>query len=69
MVILKLLCSHIFCNECIKTWLSKHVTCPVCKVDLEEEQKRISIAETDQDYVPIGSPTHNGPQESLEEIE
>lgn len=69
MVILKLLCSHIFCNECIKTWLSKHVTCPVCKVDLEEEKKRISIAETDQDYVPIGSPTHNGPQESLEEIE
>lgn len=31
-----LACGHIYCDECIKTWLGKHKTCPVCKVDLED---------------------------------
>ena len=31
-----LACNHIYCNDCIKTWLSNHKTCPVCKVDLED---------------------------------
>jgi E3 ubiquitin-protein ligase RNF115/126 len=31
-----LACGHIYCDECIKTWLSRHKTCPVCKVDLED---------------------------------
>lgn len=26
-------CNHTFCHDCIKTWLSEHKTCPVCKVD------------------------------------
>jgi len=29
-------CRHIFCNICITTWLEKHKTCPVCKIELTE---------------------------------
>ena len=29
---IKLNCQHIFCNECIKTWLSKQSNaCPICR--------------------------------------
>lgn len=31
-----LACSHIYCDECIKTWLSKNKKCPVCMIDLED---------------------------------
>lgn len=27
----KLACRHIFCTVCIKKWLEKHNTCPMCK--------------------------------------
>lgn len=30
------ICKHKFCNTCISTWLSKHKTCPICKIDLSE---------------------------------
>jgi hypothetical protein len=29
-------CKHLFCSECITTWLSDHKTCPICKIDLED---------------------------------
>lgn len=32
----KLLCNHVYCDDCITTWLSKNKTCPVCRKDLEE---------------------------------
>ena len=35
----ELLCKHAFCHGCISKWLSSHTTCPICKVDLEEEQQ------------------------------
>lgn len=30
------LCNHVFCDDCIKPWLEKHKTCPLCKQDLTE---------------------------------
>lgn len=32
----KIKCSHIFCEECILKWLSKHKKCPCCQIDLED---------------------------------
>lgn len=32
----KLNCNHVYCDNCITTWLSKNKTCPVCRKDLEE---------------------------------
>lgn len=28
-------CEHRFCGACIETWLGRHKTCPVCKVDVQ----------------------------------
>lgn len=27
-------CSHYFCDDCIRRWLSEHKTCPICIRDL-----------------------------------
>jgi hypothetical protein len=29
-----LICNHTFHNKCIKKWLSKNKTCPLCRLDL-----------------------------------
>lgn len=31
-----LACGHMYCDGCIKQWLSAHKKCPVCMVDLED---------------------------------
>jgi hypothetical protein len=28
-------CEHRFCGACIETWLERHKTCPVCKVEVQ----------------------------------
>jgi hypothetical protein len=33
----KTLCNHFYCSACLKQWLDKHKTCPVCLTDLEEK--------------------------------
>lgn len=37
-----LICSHTFCDNCIKIWLSKHKKCPVCNIDLQDKLNEIS---------------------------
>lgn len=32
-----LICDHAFHNKCIKKWLSKNKTCPVCRLDLSSD--------------------------------
>ena len=32
----KLRCSHVYCDSCIQTWLTKHKKCPCCQKDLED---------------------------------
>jgi SNF2 family DNA or RNA helicase len=27
-------CGHLFCNQCIKSWLTKKTICPLCKINL-----------------------------------
>ncbi|KAL3102857.1 hypothetical protein niasHT_015067 [Heterodera trifolii] len=34
---IKLKCSHIFCTECIRTWLDREVTCPICRAVVTRE--------------------------------
>lgn len=31
-----LACGHVYCEACIRQWLSSHKKCPVCMVDLED---------------------------------
>lgn len=33
---LKTLCSHLFCKQCLTTWLSSNKKCPICVSDLME---------------------------------
>lgn len=33
-------CSHRFCRSCIKPWLSKHHTCPVCRYEFPVEDRK-----------------------------
>lgn len=33
----KLSCGHIFCDECIATWLDKEHTCPMCRATVAQE--------------------------------
>lgn len=39
----KLPCDHKFCKPCLTTWLSKSVTCPVCRHNYTELEFRLSM--------------------------
>lgn len=39
----KLICNHIFCDECINTWLQKSKKCPCCLINLEDEIKKKNL--------------------------
>jgi len=34
---IKLCCGHVFCQPCIKDWVAKSATCPMCRIDLKVE--------------------------------
>ena len=29
-------CNHLFCKECLKTWLSQSVQCPSCRMQIKQ---------------------------------
>jgi hypothetical protein len=35
--LVKLPCSHIYHDECISSWCSNHIRCPLCNANLETE--------------------------------
>uniref|UniRef100_A0A914CDT0 RING-type domain-containing protein n=1 Tax=Acrobeloides nanus TaxID=290746 RepID=A0A914CDT0_9BILA len=43
---IKLKCGHIFCSECIRTWLDKEVTCPVCRAVVTKEDNSFKNGST-----------------------
>ena len=30
-------CKHQFCKECITTWYKRHISCPLCRVNIENK--------------------------------
>ena len=36
--VIKLPCSHMFCEACLKPWLKQNSTCPTCKFNLKPEE-------------------------------
>ncbi|KAF8354014.1 hypothetical protein PRIPAC_95637, partial [Pristionchus pacificus] len=43
---IKLLCNHIFCEECAEKWLDEKHTCPMCRAQVEEQDSRFFNAAT-----------------------
>jgi len=35
-------CGHIFCNSCIRSWLERHNTCPVCRESMGAQSRQAS---------------------------
>ena len=46
-------CNHMFCEGCLKPWLLKNSTCPICKFELKpnnQENEEEEEAEDNQEY-------------------
>ncbi|TMS37009.1 hypothetical protein L596_004040 [Steinernema carpocapsae] len=43
---IKLSCNHIFCEECVSTWLDKQDTCPICRQKMTTEDNKYKNGES-----------------------
>lgn len=32
-------CNHIFCAECMQSWIKEHTTCPICRFQIIDHNK------------------------------
>ena len=40
-------CKHFFCQDCIKNWMIKSETCPICRCQLKKENRKEKIQKYD----------------------
>ena len=48
-------CKHFFCQDCIKNWMIKSETCPICRCKLKKENRKEKIQKYDIDIYGVES--------------
>ncbi len=69
----KTLCNHIYCDECLSTWLSMSKKCPLCSINLEdmangtlENDNEENFDEDNNDHSSINSYSNSDDYNSIE---
>lgn len=59
----KLPCRHMFHTKCIKSWLRKQSTCPLCRTDCPGTLSMRARKRTNSPFQPLGDLQHLPPRE------